>query len=327
MTNQIINTILSAMSPHLDKNQLMQLNTCLVQTLHDIVISAPARQLPAEPLDNSRLLQQFIATKKLEGRSDKTLRQYFRANQRFLAAAGKHCTHITTMDIRYHLSLYASTGVTFTTVHNELRYLSAFYTWLAGEDYIAKNPAVRIKTIRKDTPKKHLLTDDEVERLHAAASSIRDQTVIDILASTGLRVSELSSLNRDAVAPDGSITVYSSKTRGYRTVYLNSRASQSLQAYLAGRTDDNPALILSCRGRRLGSCGIEAIVHQAASGLLHTVTVHSFRRYFATSLHRRGCSLTYISRLLGHASTSMTDQYYIQLCDKDLRAAWEAAAA
>lgn len=49
MTNQIINTVLSAMSPHLDKIQLMQLNTCLLQTLHDVIISPPARQLPATP--------------------------------------------------------------------------------------------------------------------------------------------------------------------------------------------------------------------------------------------------------------------------------------
>lgn len=201
---------------------------------------------PLPPVDNSQLLQQFVATKRLEGKSEKTLRQYIRANHRFLASASKHCTHISTMDIRYYLSLYASTGITSTTVHNELRYLSAFYAWLAEEDYIAKNPAAKIKGIRKDTQKKHLLTDNEVEQLRAGGRSARDRAVVDLLASTGLRVSELAALNR---------------------------------------------------------------------------------RYFATSLHRRGCSLTYISRLLGHASTSMTDQYYIQLCDKDLRAAWEAAVA
>lgn len=145
MTNQIINTVLSAMSPHLDKIQLMQLNTCLLQTLHDVIISPPVRQLPATPVDNSQLLQQFVATKRLEGKSEKTLRQYIRANHRFLTSASKHCTHVSTMDIRYYLSLYASTGITSTTVHNELRYLSAFYAWLAEEDYIAKNPAAKIK--------------------------------------------------------------------------------------------------------------------------------------------------------------------------------------
>ena len=327
MTNQIINIILSAMSPHLDKTQLMQLNTCLLQALHDVMISPPPRQLPAAPLDNSQLLRQFAATKKLEGKSEQTLRQYLRANQRFLASAGKHCTHVSAMDIRYYLSLYASTGVTSTTVHNELRYLSAFYAWLAAEDYIVRNPAAKIKGIRKDTQKKHLLTDDEVEQLRAGSVSARDRAVVELLASTGLRVSELTALNRDAVAPDGSVTVYASKTNSYRTVYLNARTRLSLQTYLAGRTDDNPALILSRRGHKLGPCGIEGIIHRAAAAIPHTVTVHSLHRYFATSLHRRGCSLTYISRLLGHASTSMTDQYYILLCDKDLRAAWEAAAA
>lgn len=327
MTNQIIHSVLSAMSPHLDKTQLVQLGDCLVKALHDVVISPPARQLPAAPFDNSQLLTQFVATKRLEGKSEKTLRQYIRANRRFLAAAGRHCTQITTLDLRYYLSLYASTGVTFTTVHNELRYLSAFYAWLADEDYIARNPAAKIKGIRKDTQKKHLLTDEELAKLHSAAASARDQAVIGFLASTGLRVSELSALNRDCVAADGSVTVFASKTNHYRTVYLNTQAFQALQTYLASRADSNPALILSRDGHRLGPCGIERIIHRAAASLPHTITVHSLRRYFATSLHRRGCALTYISRLLGHASTSMTERYYIQLCDKDLRKAWEAAVA
>lgn len=329
MTNQIINTILSDMAPHLDSTQLAALSCCLIRVLHHVTIVPPARQLPDVPQDNAALLRQFVASKRLEGKSEKTLQQYLRANRRFLAAAGKHCTNITTLDLKYYLSLYTATGVSSTTVHNELRYLSAFYGWLADEDYIARNPAAKIKGIRKDTQKKYLLTDDDMEQLRSACRSSRDRAVIDILASTGLRVSELAGLNREAVSADGSVSVYATKTHSYRTVYLSARTRLSLQTYLASRTDDNPALILSRFGRRLDPHSIEDILHRAAAaaGISSPVTVHSIRRYFATSLHRRGCPVTYISRLLGHANTAMTDQYYIQLCTDDLRAAYDKYAA
>ena len=324
MTAQaIISAVLADMAPHLDSAQLAMLSDSLICVLHDVVISAPARQLPADPETNDSLLRQFAASKRLEGKSPLTIAQYLRANRRFLTASGKHCTLITTLDIKYYLAIYASTCVSSTTVHNELRYLSAFFSWLADEDYIPRNPAQKIKGIRKDTLKKYLLTDEDVERMRSAADTARDRAVIDVLASTGLRVSELAALDRSAVAPDGAIEVYATKTHSYRTVYLSARARLSLAAYLAGRSDDQPALFLSSRGHRITPRRIEDIVHRAsaAAGIPHTITVHSLRRYLATSLHRRGCPITYVSRLLGHATTAMTEQYYIQLADSDLQAA------
>ena len=324
MTAQtIIFTILADMAPHLDSTQLAMLSDSLIRVLHDVVISAPARQLPADPESNDSLLRQFAASKRLEGKSHLTIAQYLRANRRFLAASGKHCTLISSLDIKYYLAVYASSGVSSTTVHNELRYLSAFFGWLTDEDYIPRNPAQKIKGIRKDTLKKYLLTDEDVERMRDAAATACDRAIIDVLASTGLRVSELAALDRSAVTPDGSVEVYATKTHSYRTVYLSARARLSLAAYLSGRTDDQPALFLSSRGQRITPRRIEDIVHQAsaAAGIPHTITVHSLRRYLATSLHRRGCPITYVSRLLGHATTAMTEQYYIQLADSDLQAA------
>lgn len=328
-TQAIISTVLADMAPHLDSTLLVMLSDSLIRALHDVTISGSARQLPAAPESNDSLLRQFAANKRLEGKSPLTIAQYLRANRRFLTSSGKHCTLITSLDIKYYLAVYASTGVSSTTVHNELRYLSAFFCWLTDEDCIPRNPAQKIKGIRKDTLKKYLLTDDDVERMRCATDTPRDRAIIDVLASTGLRVSELAALDRSAVSPDGSIEVYATKTHSYRTVYLNARAKLSLTAYLAGRTDGAPALFLSSRVQRITSRCIEGIVHRAsaAAGIPHTITVHSLRRYLATSLHRRGCPITYVSRLLGHATTAMTEQYYIQLTDSDLQAAHARYAA
>ena len=158
MTQTIISTILADMAPHLDSAQLAMLSDSLICVLHDVVISAPARQLPAAPENNDSLLRQFAASKRLEGKSPLTIAQYLRASQRFLSAVNKHCTDITALDIKYYLSVYASTGVSSTTVHNELHFISAFFSWLMDEEFIVRNPAHKIKNIRKDTPPKYLLT-------------------------------------------------------------------------------------------------------------------------------------------------------------------------
>ena len=324
MVNQIINSVLTNMSPHLNSSQLTILAQCLIHTLHDTTISISPAQLPSAIGYNDSLLRQFAASKRLEGKSPLTIAQYLRASQRFLSAVNKHCTDITALDIKYYLSVYASTGVSSTTVHNELHFISAFFSWLMDEEFIVRNPAHKIKNIRKDTPPKYLLTDNDINQMHNASHNKRNQAIIDVLASTGLRVSELAALNRNSISPEGAVCVYATKTHSYRTVYLTPTAKNSLNTYLSSRTDHHPAVFLTARGHRITARNIEDIVHQTsvAAGIPHTITVHSIRRYLATALHRRGCPLTYVSRLLGHASTSMTEQYYIQLSSDDLQAAY-----
>lgn len=158
MVNQIINSVLTNMSPHLNSSQLTILAQCLIHTLHDTTISISSSQLPSAIGYNDSLLRQFAASKRLEGKSPLTIAQYLRASQRFLSAVNKHCTDITALDIKYYLSVYASTGVSSTTVHNELHFISAFFSWLMDEEFIVRNPAHKIKNIRKDTPPKYLLT-------------------------------------------------------------------------------------------------------------------------------------------------------------------------
>lgn len=332
MKNHMINSIINAMQHLLSSQQLQQLYDCLVEQLYGYEISKPRNELSTECLNNTSLLQIFVATKRLENLSEKTIAQYIRAVTSFFQMINKHYAEITPIDIKFYLSHYAATGVSNVTVNNEKRYLSAFFSWLASEDYIPKNPAAAVKTIKCEEIQKANLTDDEVENIRDACKSKRDLAIVDFLISTGVRVSELVRLNRtDVDFTTGQVLIYAPKTKTYRIGYLTPRAKKHLLDYLYSRTDNSPALFLGSgpRNPRICTARVQLILQTAArtGGVDKHVTVHSFRRYMASLMFRRGCDLVYVSKLLGHASTATTEKYYLILQQDRIRYAHSTYAA
>ena len=110
--------------------------------------------------------------------------------------------HVTTSDIRQYLSQYQEKNHSSkVTIDNMRRIFSSFFSWLEDEDYIAKSPVRRIHKVKTDTLVKEVLTDEQLEQLRDNCTNRRDLAIIDILASTGIRVGELVKLNlsREAV--------------------------------------------------------------------------------------------------------------------------------
>ena len=252
----------------------------------------------------------FLAAKKLEGCSERSLRYYSSTLTRFSAEIAKPAHDVTTDDIRDYLASYSGDGrVGKTTIDNIRRVISSFFSWLEEEDYIYKSPVRRIKKIKTSRVLKPVYSDESLELLRDSCEEIRDLAMIDLLSSTGIRVGELVQLDRRDIDFDARECVVHGKGDKERRVYFDARAKTHLPAYLELRADDTPALFVSLRRpfRRLEISGVEARLRKLGedSGVKH-VHPHKFRRTLATKAIDKGMPIEQVQVLLGHSKIDTT---------------------
>ncbi len=299
------------MLPYLDNAQLKQLKQVMEQTLfHYEVIGAKVK--PEE--DNSNdLIAMFIAAKRIEGCSGKTLKYYRTTIDAMVSSLGKSVRHILTEDLRTYLTEYQSKNQSSRiTIDNIRRILSSFFSWLEDEDYIVKSPVRRIHKVKTASSIKETYSDEELERMRDNCEEIRDLAMIDMLASTGMRVGEMVLLNRVDINFAERECVVFGKGDKERIVYFDARAKLHLQEYLDSRTDENPALFVTLRSphERMQIGGIEYRLREMGRRLnIQKVHPHKFRRTLATMAIDKGMPIEQLQRLLGHQRIDTTLQY------------------
>lgn len=304
MNQEIINSVMYQMNPFLDNQQLMELKRVLENVINEDVSSED---------DSFELLKRFISTKKLEGRSDKTLKYYKSTIEKMLQAIDKNVKAITTDDLREYLTGYQSRlTVSKQSVDNVRRNLSSFFTWLEDENYILKSPVRRIHKIKTTTPVKETYSDDEMERLRDSCKEIRDLAMIDLLSSTGMRVGELVLLNRDDIDFNERECIVLGKGDKERIVYFDARTKLHLQEYLKSRSDTNMALFVGLRApnERLEIGGVEARIRKLGRAIgIKKCHPHKFRRTMATVAIDKGMPIEQVQKLLGHEKIDTTLHY------------------
>lgn len=306
MLNTVINAIKGEMSVVLSENQLKTLEQVLTKHLSG-VIAAEMEQKEVE------LLTAFIAAKRVEGCSEKSLRYYESTIRNMLEAVSKPEKQITTEDLRSYLDTYQRRGtVSKVTLDNVRRILSSFFSWLEDEDYIVKSPVRRIHKVKTGKTVKETYTDESLELMRDYCDNPRDLAMIDLLASTGIRVGELVKLNRADVDFENRECIVFGKGNKERKVYFDARTKIHLQKYLASRTDDNEALFVSLIKpfERLQISGVEIRLRKIGRDLgIHKTHPHKFRRTLATMAIDKGMPIEQVQQLLGHQSIDTTLQY------------------
>lgn len=261
------------------------------------------------------ILKDFLLAKKLEGCSNKTIRLYYDCLFNFTVKLNKPIGEITTQDIRSYLNIYNENhDVSNTTLDNMRRIFSSYFEWLHQEDYIDKNPVKKIKRIKVDKVVKKPFTDEEVEHLRDACNNIRDLALIDLLNSSGVRVSELCGLNRDDIDLTKREGVVFGKGAKERVIYFDAKTKIHLEHYLMRRLDDNPALFVSLRYpyRRLQKSGVEILLKEIGNRAgISDVYPHRFRRTLATNLIDKGVPIEQVQQILGHTKIDTTLIYAI----------------
>ena len=305
MKESIITAVITAMQRDLDCRQMARLKAVLIKELQDVEVSECKGTEQQRKDGNNDLLDAFISAKKIEGCSDKTLSYYRSTIERFFLVVNVAVCHVTTSDIRQYLSQYQEKNHSSkVTIDNMRRIFSSFFAWLEDEDYIAKSPVRRIHKVKTDTLVKEVLTDEQLEQLRDNCTNRRDLAIIDILASTGIRVGELVKLNRADIDFHERQCVVFGKGNKERMVYFNART----------RTDDNPALFVSLSSphNRLTISGVEACIRKMGNRLnIPKIHPHKFRRTLATMAIDKGMPIEQVQRLLGHVRIDTTLHYAI----------------
>ena len=197
MKQKLITAVVQDMLPYLNNAQTEKLQEVLLHTLWDYDISPSDGKTEEQEQD---LLALFLAAKRIEGCSEKSLKYYQATIQAMLDGIGKPIKEIVTEDIRQYLTNYQQERHSSrVTIDNIRRILSSFFSWLEDEDYILKSPVRRIHKVKTASNIKETYSDEALELMRDSCSEMRDLAMIDLLASTGMRVGEMVLLNRDDV--------------------------------------------------------------------------------------------------------------------------------
>lgn len=310
MRQKLIQTVVTDMLSYLNNAQVEKLQEVLLHTLWDYDISLSDGKTKEQEQD---LLALFLAAKRIEGCSEKSLKYYQATTQAMLDGIGKPIKEIVTEDIRQYLTNYQrERHSSRVTIDNIRRILSSFFSWLEDEDYILKSPVRRIHKVKTASNIKETYSDETLELMRDSCSEMRDLAMIDLLASTGMRVGELVLLNRADVDFAERECVVFGKGDKERMVYFDARTKLHLQTYLDSRNDNNPALIVSLKApfSRLSIGGVETRLRELGRQLgVHKVHPHKFRRTLATMAIDKGMPIEQLQQLLGHKRIDTTLQY------------------
>ena len=311
MKEIIKNEVLQSMIHLLRDDQYEKLKEVLDMVLVNYKIEEIKDELNGE--DNQHYVESFLSSKRLEGCSEKTLHYYESTIQIVLNTIQKHVKHITTDDLRKYLTDYQNDHKSSrVTIDNIRRILSSFFSWLEDEDYIVKSPVRRIHKVKSATTIKETYSDESLELMRDNCNSLRDLALIDILASTGMRVGELVLLNIDDINFNERECVVFGKGDKERIVYFDARTKIHLQNYIDSRSDENKALFVSMRKpyNRLTIGAIETIVRNIGKQLeIPKAHPHKFRRTLATKAIDKGMPIEQLQKLLGHQKIDTTLQY------------------
>ncbi len=311
MREEISNCIIQQMLSFLDNAQLKKLQKAIDIALEGVTIT---KNDTIPNVDETNLIiDRFISSKRVEGCSEKSLHYYKKTIETLFIRLEKPVVNITTDDLRDYLTHYQEEkSSSKVTIDNIRRILSSFFSWLEDEDYILKSPVRRIHKVKSAMVIKETYTDEALECMRDNCDNLRDLALIDMLASTGMRVGELVLLNRDDINFEERECVVFGKGSKERMVYFDARTKIHLQNYLNSRIDNEKALFVGLKApyRRLSIAAIEVRVRDLGMRLnIPKVHPHKFRRTLATRAIDKGMPIEQLQHLLGHKRIDTTLQY------------------
>ena len=290
-----------------------------------------------------RLLEQFLESLEFErDASPHTVRAYRTDLSQFCGMVGiqsdRDLKKVTNVRVRTFLAKLREGGCSRRSAARKLASVRSLYRYLCRRKYTASNPAAGVRPPKLDRKLPPFLDVRQVERLLRQPAGegfqgLRDRAVLEILYSTGMRVSELVNTDlRDIDRRSGVVRV-TGKGRKERMTPLGSYAQRALADYLAvrgahfsGKRYDRHALVLNNRGGRMTTRSVERLIEKYAlmAGLGDRTSPHTLRHSFATHLLNNGADLRSVQELLGHASLSTT-QIYTHVTHERLKKVYDKA--
>lgn len=283
----------------------------VIRELSNYEITPRETALAVADGSNEKILKRYIACLRIDGKSEKTIAQYARECRKFAEMTGKPYTEIGPYDVRFYLADMKGRGISNRSMENSRMYLSALFRWMELEELIPRNPCATVKKIKYAADIKLPFDDAEIDKLRSACRTKKERAIIEMLLSSGIRVSELCDLDvKDIDFEKRTIRILHGKGDKERVTYFNAVAAMRMKEYMEERGVLVEPAFINHLGERIASGGIRSILKtiEKRSGVKN-VHPHRFRRTFASSLAARGMNIQEIKRIMGHSSISTTMTY------------------
>jgi integrase/recombinase XerD len=280
LKEEIIIKILDRASQFLDLESLQKLRLIMQEEMYHFTVISECTDLAVRHNLPARI-GLYLAAKKIDGMSPKTIKNYWLILDRFSRIVCKDIDGITDIDIRMYLAQYSQTGIKNSTLSSVITTLKSFFSWLVGQDYLQKNPMWNIKATKVEKRIRKSLSDEELELLRVACKTEREKAIIEFLYSTGCRLDEIHKLDRADIDWFNKSCRVIGKGNKEREVYLSARALLFLQKYLQTRNDMQPSLFIARKlpNNRLSGRSFEDIVKELGvrAGIAKSIYPHILR--------------------------------------------------
>ena len=254
----------------------------------------------------------YLACKKLEGLSSKTLYNYSLELSKFDKFFHKPVSTINSMDIRMYMAQIGE-GKQENTVNTKMVPIRDFFQWLQNEEYIISNPTKKVKPVKEPHRERTPLTDEQVEIIREGLTDKRDKAIFEFLINTGCRVGELINIRLNDIDWTKMTLLVVGKGNKQRRVYFNDRTKISLLKYIENRKGISDYLFIGTKRpyKELSTRAVQTIINKIEKNTEVGVNLHPhlFRHTFATKALSSGMPIEVVQLLLGHEQIDTTQIY------------------
>ena len=310
--------ILEIMALHSSYDELIQLKKVLNDSFKEFDFLSQNLNINLDfNYENDEVLEEFLVVKRVEGLAKTSLSRYENTMIRLFEYTGKHYSEITHEDVKEFLSELSRNGLSNVTLENYRRIFVSFFNTITDYGFIIRNPMKRVSPIKCEKKIKEEFTNEEIELMRESIPKhkYRDRAIFELLLSSGIRISELVSLNIKDLNFDKKTFKVIGKGSHERICYMGDRAKLFIENYLKTRDDNSPALFISQKKDEDGNpsrftvSSIQRNIKQLGDSLNIKAHPHKFRRTFATKFLNKNMPIEQVQNLLGHESVATTMIY------------------
>lgn len=310
---QFVNDVVYRLNGKLSDDDIEKVKNTLYIVLQDYDLSQKCYDVAIPDNDLPNEAKIYFVSRKIDGLSEKSLKQYKRTVEQFFEIIHKPVLDVKTEDCRlFFYVIQNNSNMSMRSLENQRSYLNAFFSWITDNEYIPRNPCKPIKPFKYEKKKKKELTHMELAKLRKACKNSYERAIIEVLYSTACRVSELVDIRLDDINFNtNEVNIRHGKGDKERTTYLNSEATLAIQEYIKGRDYESIFLFenqLKPHGQ-LCSRTIERRTKDLERRTGIKLYPHKVRRTTATHLIEKGTPIEEVQLILGHDSIQTTMEY------------------
>ena len=329
--NEIINDIVSSLVMTLNQEQLEIVKSTFIVKMQGYEIHELCTLPSVEVKDNDFIIKRFTVDMLAKGLKQKTIISYLSYIKPFFDYTGLNYRSVTSQDIIDYMAIKRVTRNKKGEINSQnylcniSKVLFIFFGWAYKKHHIEIDIMNDVERIKPKQKKKERLNIEEMESCRDAARNIKERALLELMLSTGMRVGEIAALRIEHIDfAKRTIHILNGKTdNAERDVYLTVRAKNAIKKYLGERTEGyvfRPSKNSIDKNTEMGTGTIEKWAKEIGkrAGCHCPTTVHVFRKTFASEEYRRTGNVKYISIILGHSSTAVTEKFYLVDDMKDI---------